>query len=142
MDHPDRDEIIEREMGWDQFEDDDVERPWLEESNRELTDEEMDEADEDAERSNRELEQLPAYARAYPFGLTVHKCLKPYWIEDQEEQDEDLVEAMANCFTIAVKLAGAHTFGYDDYSLCGNIVCCKRSQKAAESCLRALQVSR
>jgi hypothetical protein len=159
-DHPDRDAIIDREMGWDR--DDDGEPFEWDEQGPDFDDEEDDDdeaetfstnsddenpfgtdADDDEDDDSdiwedRDLKRTPYYTKAFQFGLNVHDQLKPYLVEDDENQDEDFIDALANGFTIAAKLAGAHGMGTDDDVLCGNIVCCKRSLEAASECLRAL----
>jgi hypothetical protein len=158
MDHPDRDAIIDREMGWDRDDDESPGMQWMEEA---LEDQEEDDDDDEdatilmdpADRPDQkdednddsepwednELKKLPYYTRAFDFGLQVHDVLKPYLTPDEEEQDEDFIDALANGFNIAAKLAGAHGMGYEDDMICGNIVCCKRSLEAAGECLRALK---
>ncbi|HEV3144254.1 MAG TPA: hypothetical protein VGZ47_10245 [Gemmataceae bacterium] len=155
MDHPDRDAIIDREMGWDRDEDG-PEMEWIEEAMEELEDEEDEEDgsfdlqdseieskkdgdDSDDPWEDHELKKLPYYTKAFDFGLHVHDQLKPYLTPEEEDQDEDMIDVLANGFNIAAKLAGAHGMGYDDDMICGNIVCCKRSLEAANECLRALK---
>jgi hypothetical protein len=155
MDHPDRDAIIDREMGWDRDDDESPAMEWLEEALESQEDEDdddetfvidaaddpdmMNEDDEDSEPwEDNELKKLPYYTRAFDFGLRVHDQLKPYLTPDEEDQDEDFIDALANGFNIAAKLAGAHGMGCEDDMICGNIVCCKRSLEAASECLRAL----
>jgi hypothetical protein len=154
MDHPDRDAIIDREMGWDRDDDQSPAMEWIEEALESQEDDdddetfvmdaadELDQDDEDDENSepweDNELKKLPYYTRAFDFGLHVHDQLKPFLTPDEEDQDEDFIDALANGFNIAAKLAGAHGMGYEDDMICGNIVCCKRSLEAADECLRAL----
>ena len=155
MDHPDRDAIIDREMGWDRDDDESPAMEWIEEALESEDDDEDDDAtlvmdpaelpdqiDDDEDDSepweDNELKKLPYYTRAFDFGLRVHDQLKPYLTADGEDQDEDFIDALANGFNIAAKLAGAHGMGYEDDMICGNIVCCKRSLEAADECLRAL----
>jgi hypothetical protein len=53
--------------------------------------------------------------------------------DDREpEPDEPLVVAYGESFAVAAKLAVGHGMGYDDDSICGNIVCCRKSLIAAE----------
>jgi len=155
-DHPDRDAIIEREMGWDrdddgpefewdeekfaidQEDDEDSFAPDADDDDDTQPNSEDDEDDEDLDWEDHELKKQPYYANAYRFGLRVHDVLKPYTIPEQEDQDEDLIDAIANGYTIAAKLVGAHGMGDEDEVLCGNIVCCRRSLEAVRECLRAL----
>jgi hypothetical protein len=154
-DHPDRDAIIEHEMGWDR-DDDGPDFEWDEDTleddvddeeaehpfGRDVDDDTDDEDDEDLDWDERDLKQKPYYASAYRFGLKVHDVLKPYTLPDEDDQDEDLIDAIAHGFTIAAKLAGANGMGEEDDVICGNIVCCKRSLEAANDCLRALNALR
>jgi hypothetical protein len=129
-------------MGWDHEPSPEVAEE-IAAMNEALNDKEaMAEAEEEVRRRDEELERMPAYSKAHDFGLRVHDAIKPYLEADKEEEDDDLTAAMSNCFVIAVKLAGAHVMGYEDESLCGNIVRCKRSQEAAEECLGALKALR
>ena len=143
IDHPNRDEIIAREMGRDRDElDDDDEEGEFDSEGWEIPEAEPtpdDEWEEIRREEEAALEAIPAYSRGYEFGLNVHDVLKPYFIPDQEDQDEDLIEAVRGGITIADKIAGAHGMGYEDDVLCGNIVCCKRSLAAANECLQGLQ---
>jgi hypothetical protein len=156
MDHPDRDAIIDREMGWDRDDDESPAMEWIEEAleNQEEDDDEeeffvkdngqkdetkTDDDDDSEPWEDNELKKLPYYTRAFDFGLQVHDQLKPFLTPDEEDQDEDFIDALANGFNIAAKLAGAHGMGCEDDMICGNIVCCKRSLEAANECLRALK---
>src|SRR5438552_6094966 len=109
MDHPDRDEIIDREMGWDrpaneEFEEiiaaaaEEVEAEKLARGDAESDDDEDDltleddwpsDEDESAEdyigKRKNALRNMPAYARAFEFGLRVHDALEPYFSKEEEE---------------------------------------------------------
>jgi hypothetical protein len=162
MDHPDRDAIIDHEMGWDRDDEESAATTWMEEAMDPEDDEDDDDDgdddddeeefqldgdegesksddDDDDPFEDHELKRLPYYTKAFDFGLHVHDQLKPYLTPDEEDQDEDFIDALANGFNIAAKLAGAHGMGYEDDMICGNIVCCKRSLDAANECLRALK---
>jgi hypothetical protein len=137
MDHPERDEIIAREMGWDRDLEVDEDDNWRAELNEPPTDEEL----EELEREEGEVEDIPAYARSFAWASRVFDSLRPEFesqSDDLSEFDELLIEAL-DCRVVAVKIAGGHGMGYDEDSLCGNIVCCKRSLEAADNSLRALQ---
>jgi hypothetical protein len=140
IDHPERDEIIAREMGWDrevEVDEDDDWRADLEEAvNDPLTDEEL----EEYRLERGEVDDIPAYARSFAWASRVFHSLRPEFesLHDElSEVDELLVEAL-DCRVVAAKIAGGHGMGYDEDSLCGNIVCCKRSLEAADNSLRAL----
>jgi hypothetical protein len=143
MDHPDRDAIIDREMGWDQP----VEREpgfdpeaILEEA-AEIDEDEWQEIQREEEAG---LEAIPAYTRGFAFADRLFKTLRDnkLFLTDEaedKEPDEDVVEAISNSRIVAAKIAGGHGMGYEDDVLCGNIVNCKRSLAAADECVAALE---
>ncbi len=141
MDHPDRDEIIAREMGWDRGDQDDdqddeseIELPDIQDVG---TDEELEEFERRREES---LNAIPAYVRGFEWGTKVHKALEKY-LKGSEEPDPDdpLVVAFSDSLVVTAKIAGGHGMGYDEEVLCGNIVCCKRSLEAADRSVAALE---
>ena len=139
MDDPNRDEIIAREMGWDEPDDEDAAADVeLMNSITEaaIHDEEIEEL---MRRRHEDLHALPAYSQGYEFGLRCHNALRPYVQEEEYPPDDDLIAAFSESLIIAAKIAGGHGMGYDDHTLCGNIVCCKRSLAAANKCLTALE---
>lgn len=160
LDHPDRDEIINHEMGWDGDDDDEDEEDW--DPEREAWEDEKAEIIREAEaamndpeeraaieaemrRESEELENMPAYRVSFDTGLKVHEAVTPHLnghIDDEgesiDEIGEHLQEASANALIPAAKIAGGHGIGYDDDVLCGNIVCCKRARDAAQQCVEAL----
>jgi hypothetical protein len=143
MDHPDRDEIIDHEMGWDRpVEGDEDEWFDVEEMNRICEEAANDpEIAEEMRRDDEALKAMPAYARGFAFGLRVHDALKPFMeaASEAEAMEGDLGAAYINSLIIAAKLAGAHGMGYSDDVLCGNIVVCKKSLAAAQTCLEAME---
>ncbi len=153
IDHPDRDEIIDHEMGWDRPEPgderddnqgddaDDEAEPFdpaaiLEEAANSVDDEEWKEY---ARQEEEALHAIPAYRRGYAFALKLQRALKKKLGNQADEEDEDAGEAFINAHLIAVKIAGGHGMGYEDDVLCGNIVKCKHSLAAANECLAALE---
>jgi len=140
IDHPNRDEIIDHEMGWDKPlpPPDDDEEPFEppDLSDIDPNDEEIKEM---MRRDEEALHAIPAYTKGFKYGLKVHKFLKKYLEVEEDEPDEDIVSAFSNSLIIAAKIAGGHGMGYDDDVLCGNIVCCKRSLEAARKCLESLE---
>ena len=125
MDHPDRDAIIEREMGWDKIDPDPefiemvseaeaaVEELLESESDDDEDFEEDSEFDDDMDDpSERALvRELPVYGRAYNWGLAVHDTLKPYFDELERDYDIDLEDALVGSMTVAAKIAGGHAMG-------------------------------
>ena len=164
MDHPDRDQLIDRHMGWDlrdePSEDDEDREPRFDPGAI------MEEAaaEVDAEKAERErlgqsaegddpfgdelsAKHIPAYALATEVGLRVHHALKPFmearvpedvenW--DRDEVDERLGEAYIGCMIAAAKIAGGHGMGYEDDVLCGNIANVKRGLAGADQAEAAL----
>ena len=148
IDHPDRDEIIDREMGWDRADEEPNEevKKHIEELNR-ICEEGLDDPDIEREMEERErqLESMPAYRKSFDFAVETHKKLKHLFVEDEEEAeepDEDLVDFVGSTHLVGAKLAGGHGMGYDDDSLCGNIVNCKRALKAAKESVQSLEALR
>jgi hypothetical protein len=142
MDHPERDEIIAREMGWDRDDevDDEAEDDWRAELNEAMNDPLTDEELEEYRRERGEVEDVPAYARSFAWASRVFHSLRPEFespLDEMSDVDELFIEAL-DCRVVAAKIAGGHGMGYDEDSLCGNIVCCKRSLEAADNSLRAL----
>lgn len=151
LDHPERDQIIAREMGWFRDEPPDEEQQRLddeliEEMNRAAAEYEAL-SDEEKEvlhqQEHEEIEAIPAYHAAHEFGLRVHHALQPFVREMcEEDPDEELLVAFGDSLVIAAKLVAGHAMGYEDDSLCGNIVNCKRALRAADRCLAAMRALR
>ena len=145
--HPDREDIIAKEMGWDRMRgqlDEEEAAARVEEWNR-ICEEAVNDPDiqRQMEESDRELEALPAYQKANEFALNVYQKLEPFFAEkDDEEADDDLVDLFGSSHTIGVKIAGGHGIGYEDDAICGNIVNCKRALKAAEESIESLNALR
>lgn len=143
IDHPDRDEIIAREMGWDREEAGDAVD--FDPSDSFDINAALEEAltDEDLEQEMREdkaaLQAIPAYSRGYAWGLQVHRTLKPFLESEDADPQDDLVEAFGGSLTVAARIAGGHGMGYDDESICGNIVCCRQALEAARNSAAALE---
>jgi hypothetical protein len=167
IDHPDRDEIIAREMGWDHMLEREGEAAELDEDfpfeESDLADEDFspdqfnatdeaagDDPDDDNPFREDELEAIEAYADGYRWALKVHEALKPLFAEedasaeedpDDYEPDEDISQTL-RCFDVAAKIAGGHGMGYEDHSLCGNIVCNTKSLAAVNESLEGLAAVR
>jgi hypothetical protein len=146
-DHPDCDEIIRREMGWDKGDetgsDDDEESDndlddWKAEAIAAMNEPPSEEVLEEVRRDQDELENLPAYRRSFDWSMRVHEALKESFGELEGDLEELVGEAVGDSHMVAAKIAGGHGMGYEDESICGNIVCCKRSLEAAKRSLAAL----
>jgi hypothetical protein len=190
IDHPDRDEIVAREMGWDDLADAVAEEKRLrpsfdsdreeDEDNDEDDDDEKDEGggapldlaeaspagerpaggaeepdeaddpsdnpfgndDDDWRDENGPVSAIPAYQLGMVVSRKVWNALKP-WSECRADRDDEIGElvgdAMIGVHITCAKLSGGHAMGYDDHSLGGNIVCCKRALEGAEQSLRGLE---
>jgi hypothetical protein len=149
IDHPDCDQIIQEEMGWDR---DDADG----DSCREVTDWTPDEVFDSAFESDDtpsmleklddddddplSFEESPVYHKALEWGLRLHKELQAYLPEVGEMDPEDpLYLAFCECVVVPAKIAGSHAMSEDDDSLGGSIVYTKRALKAATATLSALE---
>lgn len=168
MDHPDRDEIIAREMGWEGFaealkeqkesdakseqdedadEDDDEDENWEDEQEYEQQPdviEQGENAKDDDPFEERSLKEIPAYQVADGAAEMVRKALQPYSKRtDDSAYDEDAGELIGKAFmgihTAVAKMSGGHAMGYDDDVLCGNIVKNKHALEGARQSIRAFQ---
>jgi hypothetical protein len=71
--------------------------------------------------------------------LRVFEVLKAEFGKRGDDLDEVMAQALGDARMVAAKIAGGHGMGYQDESLCGNIVCCKRSLEAAQRSLQSLR---
>lgn len=141
FEHPDRDAILRREMGWDRHEDpmtddeDGETAEMLSALNEPPTEEEI----EHIRRERDDLEELPAYRRSFDWSIRVFEALKEELGKREGDLEELMAQAVCDAQTVAAKIAGGHGMGYEDESLCGNIVCCKRALEAAKRSLLGLR---
>jgi hypothetical protein len=133
IDHPDRDQIIAREMGWTHLLDEDgerwaeeVEEMFEEEMSDTLSDEEEDDEDAEADDAEEDYEVHPLYQAA--FALTV-------WLDQLFDEREDLqnhpaaVKLSTHAAICSAKLAAA--LSDDDIDELGmTIAYLKRALKA------------
>lgn len=154
IDHPDRDAIIEREMGWDGDDEDESwkqgETPEWSQEAEELdamkaamheppSEEAMAEAEAELRAEKDALKRMPAYKAAHAWGLAVHFALRDHFDHLDSELAELAGDALGHGHTVAAKLSGGHAMGYDDDTLCGHIVCVKRAREAADQALQNLR---
>jgi len=136
MDHPDRDQIIAREMGWSHLLDG-AEEDWLEEADAQLTSElgldDDDDDDSDGESGVGDFEMHPLYQTS--FGLTV-------WIDQLFDELGDLqnhpaaVKLATQSAIASAKLAAA--LSDDDIDEIGmTIAYLKRALKAVTNAMEA-----
>jgi hypothetical protein len=134
--HPDRDEIIAREMGWsesDEEDDDEEESDWIAEMDEEDEDEDSEEDDEDEEEFDR-LQQSEIYLQSMELNRRVFSL-----VEEREDLKEHpvAIELATRAAVCGAKLAAA--LCGDDFSEVGmTIAYLKRSLKAANDVLGSL----
>ena len=146
MDDPNRDEIIEREMGWSvppgEAEND------LDFLGQEFFDEDEEEDGEGwksaagVEDEGEELElhafrKLPAFQKANDFGLRAFDFVEK--LPEHIREDSDVVDFISNAMIAAAKLAGGASFDEDANLLGGSIAYCKRGLNASNNSIEALQ---
>jgi hypothetical protein len=161
MDHPDREQLVAREMGWDDLADALAEKEAAEKAG--LTDDESDDDDDrpdfddgvddetpytdsgegpfGRDEHNRELQMIPAYAACERAAEAINNVLKPFQSEDvkMEEDDGQLIgEAWIGFHIACAKMSGGHAMGYDPDVLGGNIVNNKRGLEGARQAIRAM----
>lgn len=130
MDHPDRDELIAREMGWDSPEEDEAE---MEEIADLVCGQELDEMEEDGDNEFEEFARSPIYRDT----LQLHRWINR-WIES-DERLRDHPEAIRFATRSAVcgaKLAAA-LCGEESTEIGMTIAYLKRALKAANDALDA-----
>lgn len=151
-DDPQRDQIIGREMGWDETEPE-AGAPWLRELEQQAGTEAGAEAwsrSEGAEEASASihaqldaedaaLNSVPAYREALAFGDAVRLAIMAMPQDAETEPDDDLIQTLTQALTIAAKVAAGHGIGYHDHVLGGNIAQCRRAIAAAEACAVSLQ---
>jgi hypothetical protein len=152
VDDPDRDDIIDREMGWDRNRDL-GDSDWMAEleaaaadgqENDNLISEEdaasHDERmtiDEEIAEDERNMRKIPAYALCEALSHRLDKLLLPLMPKDAEA-DEDVIQAYIQIKIASAKILAGHGMGYRDEVIGGNVVNCKRALAAADECAAAL----
>ncbi len=162
-DHPERDAIVSREMGWtepipveddsseddddDEFDPSDVADGEFEED--EFEDLEIDEIDPEeieeclAEQAEHEaaLKETEAYRAGSQWADNVRAALSDI-LHSADDSDSDESELVGAAFmmsqVVLAKLIGGHSLGYEEDMICGNIVCCKQALRAATEAIDAL----
>ncbi len=159
LDHPDRDDIIDKEMGWDRKRDD-TDREWLAELEQARAEDDGDDefADDDGEapeanepkpasqseqidsmrqRRRGELHAIAAYVLCEETSHLIDLVVQPL-LDASHDEDHDLAEAFIQIKIACAKIAGGHGMGYEDEMLGGNVVNCKRALAATGDCVAAL----
>ena len=154
--HPDRDAIIQREMGWDSDPeaDDalesliggalDAATGWEDASLHDLAQGESDSPDTefnsiDDDDELCDFRESPLYQKTFDWGRRLTSALHEL-VEaaDELEPDDPLQIAFSECLVVAAKIAGSHAMSDDEESLGGSIVYTKRALKSATETLAAL----
>jgi len=134
QDHPERDEIIAREMGWNHSDDDDDEEEsdWLSTAEDEEEDAEDEDSDED-EAEFEELQQSEVYMQSMELNRRVFTMVE----ERETLKDHPVAVELATRVAICGAKLAAALCG-DDFSEVGmTIAYLKRSLKAANDALGA-----
>jgi hypothetical protein len=134
QDHPERDEIIAREMGWNHSDDDDDEEEsdWLDTAEEDEEDAEDEESDEDEEEFE-ELQQSEVYMQSMELNRRVFTMVE----ERETLKDHPVAVELATRVAICGAKLAAALCG-DDFSEVGmTIAYLKRSLKAANDALGA-----
>ncbi len=139
--HPDRDEIIAREMGW----------TWLlnegkHQSPEPFDDEEEIEDGESWKTSARlagedlgevdDYESLPVYRRCRDFALRAYRLVDG--LPDSVREVSTVVDFVSNAMIAGAKIAGGTGMGEDIEELGANIAYCKRALAASNLAIGAL----
>ena len=152
LDHPERDTIIAREMGWDK-----TRKSWgcdetecrrcdtrfecesyelLQSMNEPEAMPDDPEAD-DLMACFDEMDTIEAYRVANDFAARFEDYLRekaPEWIVDEEVR-----EALFSAQMVPAKIAGGHGIGYEKDALCGNIANCKRAMRDLKECIEKIE---
>lgn len=140
QDHPDRDKIIAREMGWE----------WLlnEEEKKNFSDEppaeETEEGDgwkrsagvEDELDDLQEYRTLPVYQKSKLFALHALRFVDT--LPESFREDSTVVDFVSNAMIASAKIAGGTGMGDDIEELGANIAYCKRGLGAANLAIASL----
>ena len=143
IDRPDRWEIVAREMGWELVEDgsDDPAEMDTEFIVEEASPEQTEAMTLNMEKQDREVEAIPAYARAMALSGKMDNLLEPL-LKEPSTLAEEIVEVASDAYIqvkiIGAKISSGHAMGYEDEVLCGNIVCNTVAREAAGRCRQAL----
>ncbi len=149
--HPERDQLIAREMGWEEALKDCVgtkrscsgcERrfecePY--EMLRLASESESIEDDPDAEEliaCFEQVREIPAYRRTEAFISILEDKLRDG--APQKAADEDVRSALLSAQMVSAQIAGGHGIGYERDSLCGNIANCKRALGSLSACVEGV----
>jgi len=135
-DHPNRNELIAREMGWTWLLDQSARSPEPPESIEEEGEEWKSlsgiEASPDAD-----CEYDPVYLKAKEFALRAYRYADH--LSESVREDSVVVDFIANAMIASAKIAGGSSMGNGIDELGGNIAYCKRGLAAANLAIAALR---
>ena len=151
-DDPQRDQLISREMGWDEPAGQ-TDLPWLPDVDRPAASDGPDETasaggdvedrsaaiDAQLDAEDEALNSIPAYRVAQAFGDAVRLAIMAMPQIGDSECDDDLIQTLTQALAIATKVAAGHAIGYHDQVLGGNIAQCRRAMESADACAVSLQ---
>jgi hypothetical protein len=147
-DHPNCEEIVEREMGWDKIEiSDEVQEMMaaaeleVEAENEERESLGLDADDDDDLEELNDRSTVPGYAEAFDWGLRMHDKLRPFVeLLEEPEPDHPLIIAYGQSLVVAAKIIGGDSMSrHEETMLCANIVCLRPALTAANDSLEALE---
>ncbi len=150
VDHPERDRLIAREMGWE----DRLKSCGCEDRDCAFCDDRfeceayemlrfMDEPEDWADDADdliscfRQAQEISAYQTANEFAARLEDAIREHAV--QWGSDEDVHDALLSAQMVAARIAGGHGIGYERDGLCGNIANCKRGHANLGDCLTAVR---
>jgi hypothetical protein len=148
--HPDCDSLIAKEMGWNnKYEDCNYNNRSCDNCGKRdechiyEVNQVFDNAVEYDETTESDVKDIIAYKKSYNLYIKLSKYFKnSKGVNADEDEDEDVLEAISASSMIPAKIAGGHGMGYEKDTLCGNIANCKRSLKNARKCVYLLEIVR
>ncbi len=140
QDHPDRDSIIAKEMGWDWLLQEEEQRNPPEEAAGEEPDEGEDwkesaDLEEDVDEF-QEYRNLPVYQKSKQFALRALRLVDN--LSESVREDSTVVDFVSNAMIASAKIAGGTGMGDDVEELGANIAYCKRGLAASNLAIAAL----
>ncbi|NQT87358.1 hypothetical protein HQ560_11370 [bacterium] len=142
--HPERDEIIAREMNWNLPPDIDDDDALFDDDLDDLTDEQG--CDEEScsgcnsfmeEDAMYGLDDIPVYELAQEFAADLEGRVAPFALDDESREDE-IMAVTQIAYDVPARIVNGHGIGYERDALCGNIACCKRALASLNECVDGL----
>jgi hypothetical protein len=155
MDDPDREQIIDHEMGWDRKREA-ADEQWLQEVTEAAVEaqEALESSDDPATPDpahlkkmddlqrlrGGELDAIPAYSACEAASNAIDRALASLMRDRVQAEDEDIAQVFIQIRIAGAKIASGHHLGYEDEVIGGNVVNCKRALAAVEECQIALKL--